>query len=140
MRLPQTAEYALRAVALLGLLPAGDTMRSADLARRAHVPPHYLVKVLRRLVAARLVTVRKGRGGGFALSRAPERIRLADVFAAAGATTDFRCACGVRHSRKLNGCLLEPAWTSMSTQFSVWANRTTIAHVQPVRCGAASGR
>lgn len=130
MQLPQTASYALRAVALLAELPPGDSMRAADLADRAQVPPHYMAKVLRRLVSAGLLDVRKGPGGGFLLSRAPARIRFSDVFAAAGVAPDRTCACGDDRCDERDPCRFRPAWAAIAGQFMEWATRTTLADVR----------
>lgn len=74
----QTMEYALRAMACLALEPEERTSSSA-LAERTQVPSDYLAKVLQQLSAAGLIEGRRGVGGGYRLSRAPEDINLLDV-------------------------------------------------------------
>ncbi len=79
--LSQTAEYALRAVVVL----AGDSTASwtaQAIAARTQVPYDYLIKVLQPLTKAGLVTAQRGRNGGFALTRPPERINVLEVVAA----------------------------------------------------------
>jgi Rrf2 family protein len=71
-------EYALRAMACLALEPEERTSSSA-LAERTQVPSDYLAKVLQQLSAAGLIEGRRGVGGGYRLSRAPEDINLLDV-------------------------------------------------------------
>ena len=76
--LPKTAEYALRAAVWLGRDP--DQTESADqLAEQTKVPRRYLHKVLQDLVRAKLVRSQPGPGGGYALSRSPEKITILDV-------------------------------------------------------------
>ena len=58
MLLPQTAEYALRAMAWLATIPQDEPVRARDLSQATGIPPHYLSKVLRRLVLADLRLVR----------------------------------------------------------------------------------
>ncbi len=79
MILNQTAEYALRAMAHLAELEEGVPVRAAELAEATKIPPHYVSKVLRKMVLAGLVNSQKGHGGGFALALHPSRITLADV-------------------------------------------------------------
>src|SRR5689334_13347948 len=77
----QTAEYALRALALIAALPEGRSLTAIELSEHASVPVHYLSKVLRRLVAAGLLSSQKGHGGGFCLARPAEQVRFLDVLA-----------------------------------------------------------
>src|SRR5262245_25949627 len=89
----QTAEYALRALACLAT--STEPLRALDLGERTQVPVHYLSKVLRRLVGARLLVSQKGHRGGFVLARAPRQIRFIDVLEAVGeAPVAGRCAFG----------------------------------------------
>lgn len=76
--LSQTAEYALRAVVLLGR--CADETHSADLlAERTQVPRRYLHKVLQDLVKGGLVRSQPGPGGGYSLDRASSDITILDV-------------------------------------------------------------
>lgn len=130
MDLPQTAEYALRAIAQLTMLPAGQTMRAADLARETNVPPHYLAKILRRLTAAGLLDVRKGPGGGFGLARPASRICFADVFAAVNAAPGDTCVFGFDRCDANNPCPLHPSWSVVKEAVRSWATETTLADVR----------
>ena len=82
MILPQTAEYALRAMAQMAVLPPGDAVRAADLSKMTKVPVHYLAKIMRRLVARGLLVSEKGHGGGFKLAKSPKKLRFIDVLLA----------------------------------------------------------
>ena len=76
--LSKTAEYALRAVVILG----GQTGRpaSADLlSEKTKVPRRYLHRVLQDLVAADLVSSRSGPGGGYELACATNKVTILDV-------------------------------------------------------------
>lgn len=65
--------------------PATGTSRALGAARASHisqttgVPVEYLRKVLQRLTRARLVASERGRGGGFRLARAADRITLLHI-------------------------------------------------------------
>ncbi len=76
--LSKTAEYALRAVACMGV--RSDSSCSADyMAEKTKVPRRYLHRVLQDLVAADLVTSRPGPGGGYELRRGTESITILQV-------------------------------------------------------------
>ena len=75
----QTAEYALRAVVWLADHvddgPAGHSVIAED----AKVPPTYLAKVLQSLAKAKIVSSRRGVGGGYTLNHDPSELTVLDV-------------------------------------------------------------
>ncbi len=76
--LSTTAEYALRiAVALTEA--EGRPLTSGELSVITKVPANYCVKVVKWLFRRRLVTGRRGRGGGFRLACDPATTTLLDV-------------------------------------------------------------
>ena len=128
--LSQTSEYALRALAVLARLRPGESMRATDLARETAVPPQYLSKVLRRLVARGLLRARKGHGGGFSLARGPSAIRVADVLDALdSAPLIGRCAFGWGRCDAAHPCPLHPMWSKLTESFQTWTSTTTLADV-----------
>ncbi len=79
----QTTEYALRAMSCLALAP-DQLVPTTTLAAMTHVPPNYLAKVLQQLAAAKLITGRRGVGGGYRLARPADQINLLDVINGVG--------------------------------------------------------
>ena len=71
------AEYALHSLLILATSDAPVSVM--DLARFQKIPQRFLAKVFTRMKDARLVVGTEGIGGGFALSRAAEDIRVLDV-------------------------------------------------------------
>jgi Rrf2 family iron-sulfur cluster assembly transcriptional regulator len=133
MWLPQTAEYALRAMALLARAPAGAVLVGPDLAERARIPSPYLSKVMRRLVVAGLVVARRGRGGGFSLARAPGTIRLSEVLEAMDVQVSARkCVFGWSACRDDRPCPLHPLWVELSARQRRWAEETTLDCVEGI--------
>jgi Rrf2 family protein len=126
--LTQTAEYALRALALLARLPRGESLRAADLAAETGVPPHYLSKVLRRMSVAGILEAQKGHRGGFALARRPRDVQFAEVLEALGAGPDRdRCAFGWGKCSEAEPCPLHPAWSRLVEAFERWTTTSTLA-------------
>lgn len=129
-----TAEYALRALAELASCAPGEAMRTVDLAARTGVPEAYLAKVLRRLVSRDLLRATKGHGGGFTLSRPPERIRFVEVLEAVDSMPlANRCAFGRASCSSADPCPLHPVWTKLKDAFLEWARTTTLADVDVER-------
>lgn len=115
--LSRKAKYAIKA--LLGLAEQrGDgPVRIVDLARQQSLPRKFLELILLELRNTGMVQSRKGKGGGYLLARAPERIMLGQVVRmfdgplapvpCASQTAYVRCAdcadeatCGVRLAMK----------------------------------------
>lgn len=128
MLIPQTVEYALRALAHLATLARGESVKAQELAEATNVPLPYLWKIMRRLVLAQLVESHKGHGGGFALLRRAASINIQAVLVALDCdpATD-RCAFGWETCDPDNPCLLHPAWSVLNAQFRAWAGSTTLA-------------
>lgn len=76
--LSKTAEYALRAVALLANQP-GRPALADQLAEKTLIPRRYLNRVLQDLVAAGLLRSRPGRGGGYELTKGASDVSILDV-------------------------------------------------------------
>jgi Rrf2 family iron-sulfur cluster assembly transcriptional regulator len=129
--LPQTAEYALRAVARIAAQPAGKPLLARDLAADARIPREYLAKILRRLVTAGILESRRGRGGGFSLARGASSFRLKDVLLAVDAfPRGGRCAFGLGACDSRRPCALHSGWNRLSADFQRWASETTFADLR----------
>ena len=82
MRLSNTDIYAFKALAYLGTLSPGALASSDAVATATGVPKPYLVRLLATLSGRGVLSSRKGISGGYALSRAPQEIRLSEVMRA----------------------------------------------------------
>lgn len=132
MILSQTAEYALRAMAWIATRENGEAVRAKDLSEAADIPPHYVSKILRRLVLADLLISQKGHGGGFTLSRAPGEIRYIDILQAVDAAPlPNQCAFGWGECDLEHPCPLHRSWSRISDAFQRWAEQRTLADVTP---------
>lgn len=78
MQLTSFTDFGLRALMRL----AGDrdrTFTTTQIADEFGISRHHLTKVVRRLAQAGFIATRRGAGGGFRLSRAPEQITLGEA-------------------------------------------------------------
>ena len=137
MLLTQTAEYALRAMACLACHEGDEPMRSKELADSANIPAHYVSKVMRRLVVAKLVHSKRGHGGGFSLAKPPKDITFLQILNATDLFIEGeRCAFGLGNCDHQNPCPLHKAWTELKLHMWTWANQTTLAGYSPDAPGA----
>ncbi|WP_138430991.1 RrF2 family transcriptional regulator [Fodinibius saliphilus] len=130
MHLPQTAEYALRAMACIALKKDGRPVSSNVLARATGIPGHYLSKILRKMVEADLVTSQKGHGGGFRLAKEPSEIKFKSILA----TVDYKiepnsCVFGWDECDSEDPCPLHNTWSQLKDSFQWWAENTTLQDV-----------
>lgn len=131
MLLPQTAEYALRAMAWMALQDPSAPVRSRDMSEATQIPIHYLSKILRRLVLAGLLSSQKGQGGGFLLARPPEQIRFQDILNALDVMPEEgRCAFGWGTCGEQNPCPLHETWSRLNDTLQDWAWNTTLDSVK----------
>ncbi|MBI5849605.1 MAG: Rrf2 family transcriptional regulator [Planctomycetes bacterium] len=127
MILPRTAIYALRTMAVLANLAPGESIRSRELASSAGVPEHYVSKVMRRLVVAGLVDSQKGHGGGFRLSRAPDKIEFESILRAIDVELETgRCVFHYRACDAHSPCPLHESWAVLQEALKRWAAGTTL--------------
>ena len=130
MFISQTAEYAIRAMSALAIVPEGKNIRARDLGRATGIPAPYLSKILRRLVIAGLLVSQKGQGGGFSLARPAAEIPFVAILEAINAfPTDGRCAFGWGNCDQAFPCPLHGSWTRLNEQLRKWANDSNLAEV-----------
>ena len=115
----------------LATLPKGSYAPAASLATAARIPPHYISKIMRRLVLAELVMSQRGHGGGFSLARPPASIRFSEILTAVGFPSNSeKCIFGWDSCDPNNPCPLHPSWIRLKEAFAAWGAETTLANVQ----------
>ena len=83
MRLSGRTAYAVQALYDMALHGgAGRAVQAREVAERQGIPLRYLEQILQELRRTGLVEAKRGPGGGYALARPPEAIRLSDVVVA----------------------------------------------------------
>jgi Rrf2 family protein len=134
----QTAEYALRAVVVLGSQP-DRPLTTQDVARVSRVPGGYLSKVLQSLGRAGLVEARRGLRGGYALIRPLDQLTVYDVVNAVDPLKRIH-HCPLRlsaHSQRL--CSLHQRLDDAVAMLEAYFKETTIASLLKDRTASSSG-
>jgi Rrf2 family protein len=82
MKLTRASSYALHAVAYMAEQKIDRPMASHKIAHARGIPERFLLKVLKPLVAARLLMSIKGPNGGYRLARPASNISILEVIEA----------------------------------------------------------
>lgn len=123
-----TADYALRAVLLLGANFGGRAMRADEIASAIGAPQNYLAKTLNTLAKSGLLTSSRGPTGGFALAIHPAGLalsRIIDVFDEPRPHT--RCLLGNRPCNRARPCAAHAHWGRINDQRRAPFTSTTVA-------------
>lgn len=129
MLLPQTAEYAIRAVLYLARLDSSDYVGVSDIARETEVPENYLSKVLGQLVRAGLLQSSRGPSGGFRLAGDAAELTLERVAAVFAPATRARCLLGSGVCGEVDDCAVHELWAPVAEQLQSFLRTTTIAQL-----------
>jgi Rrf2 family protein len=89
VKLAESTEWVLHAVASLAQLGPGGTASAAQLAEHQDVPAGYLTKQLQALVRAGILGAITGPRGGFRLARPADQITLLQIVEATDGTSPF---------------------------------------------------
>jgi Rrf2 family iron-sulfur cluster assembly transcriptional regulator len=107
-------EYALQAVSYLALQPEGKKTPIKELARKLHIPYHFLAKILQNLTYKKLLVSQKGPSGGFALALHPDKITLFHIVDAIdGAGFSNKCVMGFPECSGKSPCAVHTQWAKM---------------------------
>lgn len=107
----RSAQYAIRALAVLAGASRGAFIPIQDLAHSAGVPLPFLAKIMQVLARSRLVVSQKGPGGGVALARPPAGVTLeAIVRAIDGDDAVSECVLGLPRCSDRSPCPVHDVW------------------------------
>jgi Rrf2 family protein len=82
MKLTRASSYALHALAYMAAQKKDQPTASHIIAEKRRIPERFLLKVLKPLVSAQLLTSVKGPNGGYRLARSAQDISVLDVLEA----------------------------------------------------------
>jgi Rrf2 family iron-sulfur cluster assembly transcriptional regulator len=110
-------EYGLQAVLYLAADSNGKVISADDISRKLNIPKEFVSKILQNLTDSGIITSKKGKNGGFALARDPQKIRMLDIVAAIDGLDMFNnCVLGFPSCGPLNPCPLHEKWGELRTQ------------------------
>ncbi|MEM8494748.1 MAG: Rrf2 family transcriptional regulator [Planctomycetota bacterium] len=122
-----TCAYAVRALCRLAVIAGDRYVQVGDICEGTDLPAPFIAKVLRELVEANLLISAKGRGGGYALAKTPDRIRLIDVVEAIdGKEHVNRCVVGLSACNDKQPCPQHETFKPVRGQIVEYLRETTL--------------
>ncbi len=107
----RACEYALRALFDMARHPEQEFWSVQELAQHTDTPAPFLAKTFQALVKGNILISAKGRHGGFAFARAPQRISLMEVVDLIdGPEVSKNCALGLTHCSDDTPCPFHEHW------------------------------
>lgn len=127
MLLPQTAEYAIRAVLYIAAQQPGTVTPVSEVARGVSLPQNYLSKTLNQLVRTGVLKSSRGPRGGFSLALPARSISLARILSGYAQTSPARCLLGLGKCGEVPECALHSRWKPIAARNRDFFANTTIA-------------
>ena len=131
MLLPQTAEYAVRAVLHIATHEHDGPVRVGDMATTLDVPQNYLSKTLHRLARAGVLASARGPFGGFRLAVPADKLSLDQIISPFAAAGGHRCLLGRGTCGETPGCAVHAQWAPIAAQVREFFGATTVADLLP---------
>ena len=127
MLLPQTAEYALRAVLHVAAHEHERPVRVDEVASALRMPRNYLSKTMHQLARADVLRSARGPGGGFRLAVPAAELTIARVVAPFVAQSPRRCLLGHGICGQVDDCTVHERWAPVGAQIETFFRSTTVA-------------
>lgn len=119
--------YAIRAMARLAAVRPDGYVLLDELCEGSDLPRHFVAKIFQDLVRKGLLTSAKGRGGGFALARSPDKISIYDIVAVVDGTEQLEaCVVGMAKCDDKQPCPQHDQWKPIRTQLRNYLKTTTL--------------
>ena len=130
--LTKHTDYALAALGVM-VEQRDESVTVADLAQRLGIPYPFLRGVFQKLSKAGLVQSFRGQGGGYRLTRKPERITVGDVMEVFQGPLEFT-QCWVRDEKcpRRNRCTVRKKLKSLEQLFKQELSDCTLAELSPI--------
>jgi Rrf2 family protein len=138
----RACEYALRALFEMARHPEQKYWTVQELANRADTPAPFLAKTFQSLVKGDILTSTKGRHGGFAFAKAPQKISLMEIVELIdGPSLAQNCALGLPTCSNDEPCPFHEQWKDIRNAISNSLHNQTIGqNVSPLPLRRASTR
>ncbi len=132
MRISFKGDYALKTLLDLALKANSGPVKISDIAKRQDIPLKYLEQLLLQLKGAGYVNSKRGKDGGYLLSRPAEKITLGEVIRVMeGFTSPITCvsrSCFARCTDEKK-CPFRATWEKVRDSVNAIVDNTTIADI-----------
>jgi len=113
---------------LISLAQNKQVLSLKQVALQAHLPYHFLAKLTRELIQAKIITAKEGKHGGYLLTRAPNKINLKQVLTALGEELSLaRCLAHSKcHLKRQKNCKVRLVWAKLKTNIDKQLQKLTL--------------
>lgn len=119
--------YAIRAMTRLAAVRPDGYVLLDELCEGSDLPRHFVAKIFQDLVRKGLLASAKGRGGGFALARSPDKITLYDIVSVIDGTDQLEaCVVGMAKCDDKQPCPQHDQWKPLRGQLRNYLKTTTL--------------
>ena len=131
MNVGRRVDYAVRALSYLAGQPHEKVVSRTDIEKSQDIPPYYLSKIMKDLVAGGLVYSHIGSKGGFTLAKPSSAISIKDVYE----TVERRLVLmecldkGVTYCSFCSVCSQKSIWEEAQNVLAEFLGRTSIADI-----------
>lgn len=127
LRITTKAHYAVTALLDLALHEAGGPVSLPDIAERQNISLSYLEQLFARLRRRGLVASSRGRGGGYRLGLAADRLSVAKIVDALDEGIDTTRCGGKGNCQNGKTCLSHHLWADLSGHIHTFLDGITLA-------------
>lgn len=128
VKLSLKVEYSYRVLAQLGLYFGTDQLlHIEELAQAEAIPSNYLVQILNELRNGGLIISRRGKQGGYALSKSPKELSLYDIIC----VVDTDRVNGRLNGKGQSGLKIAQVWQEISDTFIEKTQSYTLEDLMP---------
>ena len=129
MKLTSKGRYAVTAMLDLAFHSQAGPVTLSHISQRQDISLSYLEQLFTRLRRQNLVRSTRGPGGGYSLSRAAERIAIAEIIAAVNESVETTRCKGAGNCQEGHQCLTHELWDDLSQQIYSFLNEITLANL-----------
>lgn len=132
MKITRATEYACRALRFLNTRHDDRCYSIQEIAEAELVPVQFLAKVMQSLTQAGIVRSICGKNGGYRIRKSPDKITLADIFAAVeGPMTLNPCLDEDTPCELMGVCRFHDVWQELQDTMLGVLRKYTVADVAP---------
>uniref|UniRef100_UPI0032164271 RrF2 family transcriptional regulator n=1 Tax=uncultured Draconibacterium sp. TaxID=1573823 RepID=UPI0032164271 len=121
-------EYALRGLVYIQTQNHNNRRPGiAEISSEVETPPHFMAKILLRMVRLGFIDSLKGKNGGYAINPSHEKLTLRQVISSIEGNALFEgCGFGLKHCDENNPCPLHASYKPIRNALNKLVNEETI--------------
>lgn len=127
MLFSKSTQYALQALVEMTEKYKDEYVTATDLSSEIDVPKEFLAKIFQDLVRRGILESRRGRGGGFKLSRPPEEVDIYEIVVLIDGTQPMSgCIFDGKTCHPEDPCPLHDEWVEIRDEIIEFTRRNSI--------------